>query len=355
MTHSYPPGAPAHTAGVAPIPRGPRPPYSPAAGGVAPPKPQRYAGGPGGPGGSAGGPPGMIGMKGGVRPSAPPAGPPTGPPGGPRPQHLARSYSSYSSSPERIDLLYSPQERMHGDGYLSSPERSPRPYGAPGSAYLTPTPSYEDPYYGGQYGSRSGSVTPIIDEDARSAFYSLRVEQMERQLASLTGLVKKALHTGVASSPLPEHISLAPPPAVVAAAAAAAGNTNSREPTTNSNRNSTSNDFLQVPTSSSYKTPAEKQPIKPAIKCSTLPRMSSQDPLTPNIADPLRPSKPAPLAKPQPPPKPPNLMLTRPSLSLQNSTGIELYSSIQPTPPPPLHPTEHLSFTSTPKERLFRD
>ncbi|XP_063601825.1 uncharacterized protein LOC134777967 isoform X10 [Penaeus indicus] len=289
MTHSYPPGAPAHTAGVAPIPRGPRPPYSPAAGGVAPPKPQRYAGGPGGPGGSAGGPPGMIGMKGGVRPSAPPAGPPTGPPGGPRPQHLARSYSSYSSSPERIDLLYSPQERMHGDGYLSSPERSPRPYGAPGSAYLTPTPSYEDPYYGGQYGSRSGSVTPIIDEDARSAFYSLRVEQMERQLASLTGLVKKALHTGVASSPLPEHISLAPPPAVVAAAAAASGNTNNREPTTNSNRNSSSNDFLQVPTSSSYKTPAEKQPIKPAIKCSTLPRMSSQDMrLSPEVYNQLR-------------------------------------------------------------------
>lgn len=80
---------------------------------------------------------------------------------------------------------------------------------------------------------------------------------MERQLASLTGLVKKALHTGVASSPLPEHISLAPPPAVVAAAAAASGNTNSREPTTNSNRNSSSNDFLQVPTSSSYKTPGK--------------------------------------------------------------------------------------------------
>lgn len=30
MTHSYPPGAPAHNTGVAPIPRGPRPPYSPA-------------------------------------------------------------------------------------------------------------------------------------------------------------------------------------------------------------------------------------------------------------------------------------------------------------------------------------
>ncbi|KAG7161366.1 Coiled-coil domain-containing protein-like 1 [Homarus americanus] len=224
------------------------------AGGVAPPKPQRYAGAPGGP---AGGPPGLMGMKGGLRPSAPPPGPPTGPPDGPRPQHMARSYSSYSSSPERLDLLYSSQERMHGDGYLSSPERSPRPYGGSGSSYLTPTPSYEDPYYGGQYGSRSGSVTPIIDEEARSAFYSMRVEQMERQLASLTGLVQKALHTGVASSPRPEIIPLAPPPAVVAAAAAAAAA--AAQASSNTERdgappppNRATNDFLQVPTSSSF-------------------------------------------------------------------------------------------------------
>ncbi|KAK8751035.1 hypothetical protein OTU49_017518, partial [Cherax quadricarinatus] len=150
-------------------------------------------------------------MKGGLRACVPPPGPPTGPPDGPRPQHMARSfsYSSSSACPLRLDLLYSSQERMHGDGYLSSPERSPRPYATTGSTYLTQTPSYEDPYYGGQYGSRSGSVTPIIDEEARSAFYSMRVEQMERQLASLTGLVQKALHTGVASSPRPEIIPLA--------------------------------------------------------------------------------------------------------------------------------------------------
>ena len=65
---------------------------------------------------------------------------------------------------------------MHGDGYLSSPERSPRPYGS----YLTPTTSYEDPYYGvtggggsnappsgAPFTSRSGSVTPVIDDEAR--------------------------------------------------------------------------------------------------------------------------------------------------------------------------------------------
>ncbi|KAJ8971097.1 hypothetical protein NQ314_000879 [Rhamnusium bicolor] len=101
------------------------------------------------------------------------------------------------------------------DGYMSSPERGSR---------------YEDPYYS-QYASRSGSITPVIDEEIsdtellddsyslygvklppgggprvtpRSPFpppatvppydaTRLRVENMERQLANLTGLVQKAL------------------------------------------------------------------------------------------------------------------------------------------------------------------
>lgn len=46
--------------------------------------------------------------------------------------------------------------------------------------------NYDDVY--NPYGTRSGSVTPIIDEEAR-----IRVEYMEKQLASLTGLVQKAL------------------------------------------------------------------------------------------------------------------------------------------------------------------
>lgn len=37
------------------------------------------------------------------------------------------------------------------DGYMSSPERGSR---------------YEDPYYS-QYGTRSGSITPVIDEEIR--------------------------------------------------------------------------------------------------------------------------------------------------------------------------------------------
>ncbi|KAJ8917464.1 hypothetical protein NQ315_005511 [Exocentrus adspersus] len=94
---------------------------------------------------------------------------------------------------------------------MSSPERGSR---------------YEDPYYS-QYATRSGSITPVIDEEIsdtelldesyslygvklpsgggprgapRSPWCSinvnhsrLRVENMERQLANLTGLVQKAL------------------------------------------------------------------------------------------------------------------------------------------------------------------
>ena len=47
---------------------------------------------------------------------------------------------------------------------MSSPERGgPRAY--PAAAY-PPGAGYEDPYYG-QYASRSGSITPVIDEEAR--------------------------------------------------------------------------------------------------------------------------------------------------------------------------------------------
>lgn len=40
---------------------------------------------------------------------------------------------------------------VYSDGYMSSPERGSR---------------YEDPYYS-QYGTRSGSITPVIDEEVR--------------------------------------------------------------------------------------------------------------------------------------------------------------------------------------------
>uniref|UniRef100_T1IL96 Actin interacting protein 3-like C-terminal domain-containing protein n=1 Tax=Strigamia maritima TaxID=126957 RepID=T1IL96_STRMM len=82
-------------------------------------------------------------------------------------------------------------QQTHESGYHSSPERRMDHHRSVPS-YLTPTSTYEEPYYGDRgYGSRSGSVTPIIDEEAR-----LRMQMMERQLANLTGLVHKALTTG---------------------------------------------------------------------------------------------------------------------------------------------------------------
>ena len=54
---------------------------------------------------------------------------------------------------------------------MSSPERGgPRAY--PAAAY-PPGPGYEDPYYS-QYASRSGSITPVIDEEARWVHCMLR-------------------------------------------------------------------------------------------------------------------------------------------------------------------------------------
>ncbi|KAK2581371.1 hypothetical protein KPH14_005062 [Odynerus spinipes] len=136
-------------------------------------------------------------------------------------------------------------DRLHGEsGYMSSPERG----GGVGSAtgryppgpYSTGS-SYEEPYYS-QY---SGTVTPVIDEEAsdtelleesyslygvkppgrppsgppRSPFIPptatpiptgqsydatrIRVEHMERQLANLTGLVHKALTHAPHTSPSP--------------------------------------------------------------------------------------------------------------------------------------------------------
>ncbi|XP_065223228.1 coiled-coil domain-containing protein AGAP005037-like isoform X2 [Planococcus citri] len=113
-------------------------------------------------------------------------------------------------------------------GFMSSPERAP----APNRSYNSYGRNlYEDPYYS-QYGIRSSSITPIIDEETSDtelledgySLYSgvklppsgtvrpaaafglatmtpavpldvtrLRVEHMERQLANLTGLVQKAL------------------------------------------------------------------------------------------------------------------------------------------------------------------
>ncbi|XP_050536556.1 uncharacterized protein LOC126902897 isoform X13 [Daktulosphaira vitifoliae] len=82
-------------------------------------------------------------------------------------------------------------------GYMSSPERAGSRTGYTVPPYMSPGGSSfdENSYYG--YGPRTGSITPVIDEETR-----LRVENMERQIANLTGLVQKALvHGPVVAQP----------------------------------------------------------------------------------------------------------------------------------------------------------
>lgn len=62
----------------------------------------------------------------------------------------------------------------HIDGYMSSPERGTRG-------------TYEEPYYS-QYGTRGGSVTPVIDEEQRCVyiwFVSLFSSVIFNQLVSI--------------------------------------------------------------------------------------------------------------------------------------------------------------------------
>ena len=74
-----------------------------------------------------------------------------------------------------MELLFFPPDRLTGDaaGYLSSPERSPRPF----------YPPFDDVYYEGggggvrggggasgrdsQANSRAGSVTPVVEDESR--------------------------------------------------------------------------------------------------------------------------------------------------------------------------------------------
>ncbi|KAG7212704.1 hypothetical protein KM043_012976 [Ampulex compressa] len=163
--------------------------------------------------------------------------------------------------------LYSIPDRLHGEsGYMSSPERG----GGVGSGtgryppgpYSTSS-SYEDPYYS-QY---SGTVTPVIDEEAR-----IRVEHMERQLANLTGLVKKALNHGPHTSPSPRDYLQVPPGHDPYARAA--------DKSVSFEKSVSFSDEppdMNSPKQHSPQHAADTKPTKPAIKSSTLPRMSSQE------------------------------------------------------------------------------
>jgi hypothetical protein len=79
--------------------------------------------------------------------------------------------------------VFSFSDRLHSEsGYMSSPERGgPRSY--PAAAY-PPGPGYEDPYYS-QYASRSGSITPVIDEEARWVHRMLQQVIVDMMLLTL--------------------------------------------------------------------------------------------------------------------------------------------------------------------------
>ncbi|KAG7212702.1 hypothetical protein KM043_012976 [Ampulex compressa] len=192
----------------------------------------------------------------------------------PRGGPLLRAYSPAASSvvagpnatPSQPKSLTTP-DRLHGEsGYMSSPERG----GGVGSGtgryppgpYSTSS-SYEDPYYS-QY---SGTVTPVIDEEAR-----IRVEHMERQLANLTGLVKKALNHGPHTSPSPRDYLQVPPGHDPYARAA--------DKSVSFEKSVSFSDEppdMNSPKQHSPQHAADTKPTKPAIKSSTLPRMSSQE------------------------------------------------------------------------------
>ncbi|KAL1514168.1 hypothetical protein ABEB36_003472 [Hypothenemus hampei] len=226
---------------------------------------------------------------------------PTGAP--PKPQRAYSSGGSRSSNdgpprpPDRFAPFQRPANPLYvPDGYMSSPERGSR---------------YEDPYYS-QYGTRSGSITPVIDEEvsdtelidesyslygvkvppggaprtsSRSGFPApagvpydatrLRVENMERQLANLTGLVQKALTQ-------PNTLQIP-------------GRDGYRDKSVSFEKSVSFSDEppeINSPKQHSPQHAADQKPTKPAIKSSTLPRTSSQE------RDRL---------KPAPPPKPASL------------------------------------------------
>ncbi|XP_011633687.1 coiled-coil domain-containing protein AGAP005037 isoform X4 [Pogonomyrmex barbatus] len=256
--------------------------------------------------------------------------------------------------------LYSIPDRLHGEsGYMSSPERGGGV--SSGSGRYPPGPysagsSYEDPYYS-QY---SGTVTPVIDEEAsgwcsdtelleesyslygvkppgrppsgppRSPFppgappslppggqgydaTRIRVEHMERQLANLTGLVQKALTHAPHTSPSPREYLQVPPGRDPYARAAGAGDEFDKHSSSSSaslpvsQPAVTDDSYLRTdvkppklgkdksvsfeksvsfsdeppdmnsPKQHSPQHAADTKPTKPAIKSSTLPRMSSQE------------------------------------------------------------------------------
>nr|XP_033327313.1 uncharacterized protein LOC117220943 isoform X7 [Megalopta genalis] len=237
--------------------------------------------------------------------------------------------------------LYSIADRLHETGYMSSPERGGGVSSGSGRYPAGPYSagsSYEDPYYS-QY---SGTVTPVIDEEAsgwcsdtelleesyslygvkpsgrqpsgppRSPFppgaapplppsgqsydaTRIRVEHMERQLANLTGLVQKALTHAPHTSPSPRDYLQVPagrdpyaraPVSQPAVTDDSYLRTDVKPPKLGKDKSvsfeksvsfSDEPPDMNSPKQHSPQHAADTKPTKPAIKSSTLPRMSSQE------------------------------------------------------------------------------
>ncbi|KAJ8935983.1 hypothetical protein NQ318_000853 [Aromia moschata] len=246
---------------------------------------------------------------------------PTGAP--PKPQRAYSTGASRASDgpprpPDRFVPFQRPANPLYTvpDGYMSSPERGSR---------------YEDPYYS-QYATRSGSITPVIDEEIsdtelldesyslygvklppgggprvapRSPFpppasvppydaTRLRVENMERQLANLTGLVQKALTQPATASHLqvPGRESYRGDEFDKNSSSSSASLPDKSVSFEKSVSFSDEPPDMNSPKQHSPQHAADTKPAKPAIKSSTLPRTSSQE------RDRL---------KPAPPPKPASL------------------------------------------------
>ncbi|XP_015372278.1 PREDICTED: coiled-coil domain-containing protein AGAP005037 [Diuraphis noxia] len=208
-------------------------------------------------------------------------------------------------------------------GYMSSPERaSSRTGGYTAAPYMSPGGSSFDDnsYYG--YGPRTGSITPVIDEEtsdnelmedpfnmyaAKPSSISkrptygtpptvpydatrIRVENMERQIANLTGLVQKALtHAPVVAPPFrnaSDEFDKVSGGSTTSLAEEPYKRSDTKPPKLGRDKSvsfeksvsfSDEPPDMNSPKQHSPQSSADTKPAKPAIKSSTLPRTASQE------------------------------------------------------------------------------
>ncbi|XP_022658345.1 coiled-coil domain-containing protein AGAP005037-like isoform X5 [Varroa destructor] len=192
------------------------------------------------------------------------------------------------------------------EGYLSSPERSSRMMYPESDQFFDPRLAQGPP------------SAPLVDEEAR-----LRVEYMERQLASLTGLVHKAL------APTSPNPALQAPNGVLQASHAGANPASRPQhliPTRDTDKDGSSPSstlnmpiskprqsfkeeksvsFCEEPLTSSSHSPSAQanRPMRPALKGFRSYSVSDGD-FDPSRLPPALPDKESRLNKPPPPPKP---------------------------------------------------